>query len=57
MGHSSASICLHVAFGLLTIPGRQSCFDNNNNNNNNNNLQAFQLIVVASYLLGHALMC
>ena len=56
MGHSSASICLHVAFGLLTIPGRQSCFDNNNNNNNNN-LQAFQLIVVASYLLGHALMC
>ena len=54
MGHSSASICLHVAFGLLTIPGRQSCFDNNNNNNN---LQAFQLIVVASYLLGHALMC
>ena len=25
---------------------------NNNNNNNNNDLQAFQLIVLARYLLG-----
>ena len=29
----------------------------NNNNNNNNNLQAFQLIVLARYLLGNAKRC
>jgi len=48
--HVAAWGALGMAFCALGIAFCLLC--NNNNKNNNNNLQAFQLIVLARYLLG-----